>query len=150
MSSLFLFQNIENDSGMAWDILPVLNTSPESDNDDDDPDFNSEDYHEEWYSNSSESCRTSDEEIEIPQKRLKSENKRAVTNELKRNLKVIFSTTYISNLISIPTNFKRNVSPMFFNNNFRSADFSGVSGRPLSTVALLSLYFNFPRGWLRS
>lgn len=30
---------------MAWDILPVLNTSPESDNDDDDPDFNSEDYH---------------------------------------------------------------------------------------------------------
>lgn len=109
-----------------------------------------EDYHEEWYSNSSESCRTSDEEIEIPQKRLKSENKRAVTNELKRNLKVIFSTTYISNLMSIPTNFKRNVSPMFFNNNFRSADFSGVSSRPLSTVALLSLYFNFPRGWLRS
>lgn len=109
-----------------------------------------EDYHEEWYSNSSESCRTSDEEIEIPQKRLKSENKRAVTNEQKRNLKVIFSTTYISNLMSIPTNFKRNVSPMFFNNNFRSADFSGVSSRPLSTVALLSLYFNFPRGWLRS
>ena len=109
-----------------------------------------EDYHEEWYSNSSESCRTSDEEIEIPQKRLKSENKRAVTNKLKRNLKVIFSTTYISNLMSIPTNFKRNVSPMFFNNNFRSADFSGVSSRPLSTVALLSLYFNFPRGWLRS
>ena len=109
-----------------------------------------EDYHEEWYSNSSESCRTSDEEIEIPQKRLKSENNRAVTNELKRNLKVIFSTTYISNLMSIPTNFKRNVSPMFFNNNFRSADFSGVSSRPLSTIALLSLYFNFPRGWLRS
>ena len=109
-----------------------------------------EDYHEEWYSNSSESCRTSDEETEIPQKRLKSENKRAVTNEQKRNLKVIFSTTYISNLMSIPTNFKRNVSPMFFNNNFRSADFSGVSSRPLSTVALLSLYFNFPRGWLRS
>ena len=106
-----------------------------------------EDYHEEWYSNSSESCRTSDEEIEIPQKRLKSENKRAVTNEQKRNLKVIFSTTYISNLMSIPTNFKRNVSPMFFNNNFRSTDFSGVSSRPLSTVALLSLYFNFPRGW---
>lgn len=109
-----------------------------------------EDYHEEWYSNSSESCRTSDEETEIPQKRLKSENKRAVTNEQKRNLKVIFSTTYISNLMSIPTNFKRNVSPMFFNNNFRSTDFSGVSSRPLSTVALLSLYFNFPRGWLRS
>lgn len=109
-----------------------------------------EDYHEEWYSNSSESCRTSDEKIEIPQKRLKSENNRAVTNELKRNLKVIFSTTYISNLMSIPTNFKRNVSPMFFNNNFRSADFSGVSSRPLSTIALLSLYFNFPRGWLRS
>lgn len=109
-----------------------------------------EDYHEEWYSNSSESCRTSDEEIEIPQKRLKSENKRAVTNEQKRNLKVIFSTTYISNLMSIPTNFKRNVSPMFFNNNFRSTDFSGVSSRSLSTVALLSLYFNFPRGWLRS
>ena len=109
-----------------------------------------EDYHEEWYSNSSESCRTSDEEIEIPQKRLKSENKRAVTNEQKRNLKVIFSTTYISNLMSISTNFKRNVSPMFFNNNFRSTDFSGVSSRPLSTVALLSLYFNFPRGWLRS
>lgn len=24
---------------MAWDILPVLNASPESDNDDDDPDL---------------------------------------------------------------------------------------------------------------
>ena len=76
---------------MAGDILPVVNTSSESDNDDDgDPDFNSEDYHEEWYSNSSESCRTSVEEFEIPQKRLKSENKRAVTNEAKRYLEVIF------------------------------------------------------------